>query len=564
MTTRMEECVAFVTLRSELALHLGSMMAQYQFLANTFFRSLAIATIGMNWFGVTNPAIAQSDVSSVESTPPPPVASVAPSATSEIEPTEQQTANELGYHVLLQGPVHEAFASFSDSGPITNARVYHEKPPADVREQAPDDHPQGVNMQWIPGYWSWDDQVGKHVWVSGVYRNPPPGRTWVPGYWSDLDTGYRWTSGYWAVSGGGADEQVYLHTVPTSIENGPSVLPPGEEFFWLPGFWEHAEGGYVWRSGYWTRQYEGWVWQPSCYINTPQGFVYNAGYWDRLPPDRGMLYAPIDFYRPTYLNPGFVYRPRVPLANAAALLLNLFSRRGHPGFFYGDYYGPSYAALGYRPWYDMGYRYSGFGSGFAPWFAYYDWNYGRRGIDFGGSMGRYRSFYDNGGKGAGKFDRDFDNFAGNANPSRGSQEVKAKRSFDDVVVSDFNGQSAPRVNRKQQGESARHDGGSNAARLKVERDSQGGAKRDFTPSHPKQSSPGVMADDHGGKSRGNSNSPQMFDRGPSKPSVERDSAASRSSKSFGGGSSGKGGGSGAKSGGSGKGGGNSGKGGGKK
>jgi hypothetical protein len=558
------------------------MMAQYQTLANTILRSLVIATISMHWIEVGNLATAQSDVNSVELTPPPPTAAVTPASGSENGLTEQQAADELGYRVLLQGPVHEAFASHADSASITNPRVYSEKPPVDVREQAPDDPPVGDNMAWVPGYWSWDDQAEKYVWVSGVYRKTPPGRTWVPGYWSNFDTGYRWTSGYWSVTGAGANEHVYLPSVPASIENGPSVPPPGEDYFWLPGAWESVESGYVWRSGYWTRHQQGWVWQPSCYINTPQGYVYNAGYWDRLPPDRGMLYAPIDFYRPTYLNPGFVYRPRVPLANAASLLINLFARRGYQGYYYGDYYGPSYAALGYRPWYDTGYGYGGFGSGFAPWLSYYDWNYGRRGIDFAGSMGRYRNFYDNGGrggKGSGKLDRGFDHVAGNSNHSRGSQKVKGKQSFDDFVVRDFNGKTAPRVDRKQKDAAPRHDGVFHAARPQLDWDSQRGGKGNFAPTHPKQSSAGMKMNNYGSKSNGKSNAPQSFDRGPKPPSIDhghyQPSVGSRSTtprsspsyarpsssdgKAFGHGNSGKSGRSGSKGGG-----GNKGKGGGKK
>ncbi len=562
-------------------------MSQNQRSASAILRTLFLVTIGLGWIGA-DPALAQNQVSSGELTPPPPTAADTSAATTASDVIDRDASKDLGYRELLQGPVHEAFASHADSGSIVNPRVYPEKPPADVREQPPEARPDGDKLLWIPGYWSWDDHVAKYVWVSGVYRKMPPGRTWVAGYWSDHGGGYRWTSGYWSSTRAGVDDQVYLPAPPQSIDNGPSVPPPGDDYFWLPGSWEHNDGVYRWRSGYWTRHYEGWVWQPACYITTPQGCIYNTGYWDVLPPDRGMLYSPIDFYRPVYLNPGFVYRPRFPLASAssAALLLNLFARRGHPGFFYGDFYGPSYAALGYRPWFDQGDGYGGFGYGAVPWLAYYDWNYGRRGTDFRGSMGRYKSFYDKAGRGGGssmKFDANIARFAEKPNPGRGSSEKAARRSLDDVVLRDFDGQSPPRVDRGTHGKFLKHDSNLNPAKTKSDFDAQRGLNPNFAPpnpnhsnpnhSNPKHSSPGVMVENQGKKSQGNPSSPQTFDRGsakksfdrgPAQPSVQRGPPAQRGSDSFGGtGKGGKSDGGGNRGrGGGGKG--NSGKGGGKK
>ena len=35
------------------------------------------------------------------------------------------------------------------------------------------------------------------VWVSGVWREPPPGRQWVPGYWNQVEGGFQWVPGDW-------------------------------------------------------------------------------------------------------------------------------------------------------------------------------------------------------------------------------------------------------------------------------------------------------------------------------------------------------------------------------
>src|SRR5436305_945434 len=87
-----------------------------------------------------------------------------------------------GVEVQARGPVHEAF------GEPTNARgtpgpVVSKAPPAPVEEAPPQEKPEGDNVSWIPGYWSWDDEAADFLWVSGFWREEPPGRDWVPGEW---------------------------------------------------------------------------------------------------------------------------------------------------------------------------------------------------------------------------------------------------------------------------------------------------------------------------------------------------------------------------------------------
>ncbi len=359
---------------------------------------------------------------------------------------EADASNDLGYQPILQGPVHEAFAMPVD-GDVTDAvQVRSQPPPKPIDEQPPQDKPSGERVTWISGYWSWSEEANKYVWVSGLYRNVPPGRSWVSGYWSETSEGYRWTSGYWTQAGASEASAEYLPAPPQSIDNGPSVPPPSDDHFWLPGQWEYVGGQYQWRSGYWTQHYEGWVWQPACYNDTPNGFVYVNGYWDVLPTDRGQLYAPVDFYSPAYLEPNYVYRPRYPLADAADLLLHLFVRPGYRHYYYGDFYGPSYASLGFRPWYDVGFGLSFF----SPWNRYYDWNYRHSGIDFYGSMNRYKEHY-------------------RANPSQrppksyggaSQRQHSRSRSFDDYVRSDVGGRPVRTVSRGHSGRASQPSAGS--------------------------------------------------------------------------------------------------------
>src|SRR5205085_8482516 len=56
---------------------------------------------------------------------------------------------------------------------------------------------EGDNVTWIGGYWAWDPDRNDYLWVSGIYRDNPPGMRWVAGYWERTDDGWRWVAGMW-------------------------------------------------------------------------------------------------------------------------------------------------------------------------------------------------------------------------------------------------------------------------------------------------------------------------------------------------------------------------------
>ncbi|MBD14264.1 MAG: hypothetical protein CMJ72_03750 [Planctomycetaceae bacterium] len=85
----------------------------------------------------------------------------------------------------------------------------------------------------MPGYWAWDPQREDFLWVSGLWRDIPPGRNWVPGEWVQAENGFQWTPGFWA----GEAEIRYLPTPPATIEEGPSSPAPGYGYLWAPGCW---------------------------------------------------------------------------------------------------------------------------------------------------------------------------------------------------------------------------------------------------------------------------------------------------------------------------------------
>src|SRR6478735_5099490 len=88
-------------------------------------------------------------------------------------------AQTSGVEELTRGPVHEAFAAAigSDPEPGIFVRI---APPSPIEEVPPDQQPVGNNVTWLPGYWAWDDEPNDFIWISGVWRNLPPGRQWVP------------------------------------------------------------------------------------------------------------------------------------------------------------------------------------------------------------------------------------------------------------------------------------------------------------------------------------------------------------------------------------------------
>src|SRR4051812_16386872 len=173
--------------------------------------------------------------------------------------------------VLARGPVHEAYAEPSEREPKATP-VIPKEPPKPIEEMPPDQKPEGDNVQWIPGYWAWDDGRNDYLWISGIWRDVPPDRQWVPGYWNNVDGGVQWTCGAW----GSTDQsQVqYLPAPPQSLEAGPNSPPPSADATWAPGYWSWQDARYVWRPGFWVPFQQDWVWVPAHYVWSPGGCLF--------------------------------------------------------------------------------------------------------------------------------------------------------------------------------------------------------------------------------------------------------------------------------------------------
>jgi len=267
---------------------------------------------------------------------------------------------EDGVEVQARGPVHEAFAepSMRRQGA---APLVTKKPPDPVNEMPAEQKPEGANVQWIPGYWAFDDEQNDFLWVSGIWRIPPPGRHWVPGYWQQEDGGWQWTSGYWAAQA--ESEEQLLPAPPAPIAEALPPAPDGNSGY-VPGCWIYQPDGYYWRPGFWVPFRAGWMWITPCYLWTPGGYVFVDGYWDHDFHHRGVLFAPV-FIDRRFL--GQVYRPRFAIL-ADLLLQAFFVRPTFNHYYFGDYYDPRYARLGFKDWtnFRLGDRYYNA-------FSYYRW-----------------------------------------------------------------------------------------------------------------------------------------------------------------------------------------------
>lgn len=251
--------------------------------------------------------------------------------------------------VLTRGPIHEAFANPGVT-PTEAPPIVPKQPPEPINEVPPDDKPEGDNVQWIPGYWTWDEEREDFVWLSGIWRVPPPDRTWVPGTWRQVADGWQWTPGFWQAAG---QEQVdYLPPPPEPIEAAPPTPAPSADSIYAPGTWVYRSSQYMWRPGTWLPYRPGWIWVPAHYVWTPVGWVFVEGYWDYPLRTRGLLFAPIYFANRPWLRPGWVYTPTYAVYDNF-LTGALFIRPGIGGYYFGDYFGTVYGRRGFVSWLDI-------------------------------------------------------------------------------------------------------------------------------------------------------------------------------------------------------------------
>lgn len=272
----------------------------------------------------------------------------APPAPPAVQPPVPPQEQPQGVEVLAHGPVHEAYAQPVTAQPVPSA-VVKKQPPEPINELPPDQKPEGDNVQWIPGYWAFDEEQSDYLWVSGSWRAPPPGRHWLPGHWQQIDTGWQWVAGYWIP--GNVHEVHYLPAPPPSLDRGPAMSAPDTNSSYIAGSWIYNVDRFYWRPGYWIDHQPDWVWNPAYYIWTPSGYIFNDGYWDYPLGQRGLLFAPVRFGR-AYLAGGYGSYVPVYVVKFDFLMGALFIGPTCQHYYFGDYFDNRYLQRGYLGWND--------------------------------------------------------------------------------------------------------------------------------------------------------------------------------------------------------------------
>lgn len=281
-------------------------------------------------------------------------------------PAQTDATQQSGVEVLTRGPVHEAFASPVSLDPEAGLLAPH-APPDPLDEGVPDEAPDFTDgdAEWIPGYWAWDDEENEYIWISGVWRVPPPGADWVPGRWTATREGYRWVPGFWSTD---EDRELeYLPRPPQNLDEGPVGPPPSPDYIWVPGSWYFEANyewvapptvrverrhGYFWRPGYWLRARPDWTWIPARYVWSPGGVVFVDGHWDLVVERRGLLFAPVRVARPLFFHRRIHYVPQIVISTDI-FTVHLFTRPSYVHYYFGDYYAPEYVQRGIQPWFEI-------------------------------------------------------------------------------------------------------------------------------------------------------------------------------------------------------------------
>jgi len=321
--------------------------------------------------------ISQDAAASVRTFPPMPLEQLTLEQLpqQELAPLDPQIENELppfnadqmadeDRDDLLRGPVHEAFAEQVNSDPTPNL-IVAQQPPEPVEELPPELKPNGREVEWISGYWAWDEDQDDFIWISGVWREIPQGFRWLPGYWTEVEGGFQWISGTW-VSTQTTDIQYLADAPPETLELGPVGVAPASDQIWIPGTWMWNDTRYAWRPGYWSTGYENWVWVPARYQVTPRGYYHCTGYWDYPVNRRGVLFAPSYFNRRFRSNRITRFTPRV-VVSTNLLTTHFWVRPRYRHYYFGNYYNVAYANRGLTPWY----QYPQQRRTFDPLYAYY-------------------------------------------------------------------------------------------------------------------------------------------------------------------------------------------------
>ena len=173
-------------------------------------------------------------------------------------------------------------------------------------------------------------------------------------------------------------QAAYLPAPPASLEAGPSSPAPGAGVFWTPGKLVLARHPLRLAPGFWAAVQPSWVWIPAHYVWTPGGYLFVEGYWDLPLASRGILFAPVYYAQPVYLQPAYVFSPSITIATSG-LVANLFIQPSYHHYCFGDYYDRSFLSVGIFPWFSFTYSSGPAGPVYHdPLFTFYAASYVRQ------------------------------------------------------------------------------------------------------------------------------------------------------------------------------------------
>ena len=250
-----------------------------------------------------------------------------PRVVAQDAPAADDPGQDQDVQVLTQGPVHEAFAVAGGARPQGRAWWSRSSRRTRSRRCRRTRSRRARTSSGSPATGAGTTARNDYLWVSGVWREPPPGRQWVPGYWNQVDgripVGARrrgCRSARQSRRTGRPSPQsqaTYLPPPPASLEAGPSSPSPGRTSSGRPGYWSWQGSRYVWRPGFWAAVQPNWVWMPAHYVWTPGGYLFVDGYWDLPVASRGLMFAPVYYPQPVYAQPGFVFTPSITIVGSA-------------------------------------------------------------------------------------------------------------------------------------------------------------------------------------------------------------------------------------------------------
>lgn len=202
-----------------------------------------------------------------------------------------------------QAPLHDAFLPATINNLVLEAAPA--VPPTIILEKVPPTP--DTKAIWISGYWEWFANKNDFIWVSGMWRVPPPNRFWIPGSWVPTEEGWVRVRGFWS------DVPLErLKYIPIPPPDNLEETPPkasGEDYFWMRGYWSYSDASktYQWIDGQWAEFDPNWIFVPAYYVWRPEGYVFVSPYWDWPVENVGTPYASVYIYPED--RPNFVYSP---------------------------------------------------------------------------------------------------------------------------------------------------------------------------------------------------------------------------------------------------------------